>query len=67
MRELLALQASDWAFLETRGLAGPYALERIEGHLAALDEALDSVPSPDPAVRALAPFLRAAPLSPDVP
>ena len=33
VRELLALQASDWAFLETRRLAGPYALERSEGHL----------------------------------
>ena len=37
LRELLALQASDWAFLVTRALAGPYALERIEGHRAALD------------------------------
>ncbi len=26
VRELLALQASDWAFLESRELAGPYAL-----------------------------------------
>ena len=48
LRELLALQASDWAFLETRALAGPYALERIEGHRAALAAALDSVPSADP-------------------
>ncbi len=62
VREMLALQASDWAFLETRRLAGPYSLERIDGHLAALDDALDSVPSPDPAVRALAPFLSVAPL-----
>ena len=62
VRELLALQASDWPFLETRALAGPYARERFSGHLAALDEALDAVPSPDPAVRSLAPMLRTAPL-----
>ena len=63
-RELLALQASDWPFLETRALAGPYARERFTGHLRALDEALDAVPSPDPAVRSLAPMLRTAPPSP---
>ena len=62
VRELLALQASDWPFLETRALAGPYARERFAGHLAALDGALDAVPSPDPAVRHLAPMLRTAPL-----
>jgi 1,4-alpha-glucan branching enzyme len=62
VRELLALQASDWPFLETRALAGPYARERFDGHLAALDAALDAVPSPDPAVRSLAPMLSAAPL-----
>jgi 1,4-alpha-glucan branching enzyme len=61
VRELLALQASDWAFLETRRLAGPYALERSEGHRAALAAALDSVPSTQ-AVRSLAPSLSAAPL-----
>ena len=61
VRELLALQASDWAFLETRKLAGPYSLERIDGHLAALENALEQVPSPDPAVRSLAPFLSVAP------
>jgi 1,4-alpha-glucan branching enzyme len=62
VRELLALQASDWPFLETRALAGPYARERFAGHLGALDQALDAVPSPDPAVRNLAPMLRTAPL-----
>ena len=30
LRELLALQASDWAFLVTRELAGPYARERAD-------------------------------------
>ncbi len=63
VRELLALQASDWPFLETRALAGPYARERFAGHLAALDEALDPVRSPDPVVRHLAPLLRIAPLA----
>ena len=37
LRELLALQSSDWAFLISNGTAGPYPLERFEGHLAALD------------------------------
>jgi 1,4-alpha-glucan branching enzyme len=32
VRELLALQASDWAFMVSRGLAVPYARERFEGH-----------------------------------
>lgn len=34
--ELLALQASDWAFMESRGLTGEYGAERAAGHLAAL-------------------------------
>ena len=36
-RELLALQSSDWAFLISNGTAGPYPLERFEGHMAALE------------------------------
>jgi 1,4-alpha-glucan branching enzyme len=39
-RELLALQASDWPFMVTRGLAGPYPRERFEGHQRALAAAL---------------------------
>jgi len=31
-RELLALQASDWPFMVSRGLAVPYARERFAGH-----------------------------------
>jgi 1,4-alpha-glucan branching enzyme len=46
VRELLALQASDWAFMISRGLAVPYARERFAGHLdgvrAALAGARDS-------------------------
>ncbi len=34
--ELLALQASDWAFMVSRDLAAPYARERFEGHRDAL-------------------------------
>jgi 1,4-alpha-glucan branching enzyme len=40
VRELMALQASDWAFMVSRGLAVPYARERFEGHLSALERAL---------------------------
>ena len=40
LRELLALQASDWAFLITRGLAESYARERFDGHRRALGMAL---------------------------
>ena len=40
IRELMALQASDWAFMVTRGMAVPYARERIDGHARALQEAL---------------------------
>jgi 1,4-alpha-glucan branching enzyme len=39
-RELLALQASDWAFMLSRGLAQPYARERFAGHAEALARAL---------------------------
>jgi 1,4-alpha-glucan branching enzyme len=40
VRELLALQASDWAFMVSRGIAVPYARERFRGHRRALAEAL---------------------------
>ena len=39
LRELLALQASDWAFLVAHGTAGDYPLERAAGHAAAFDGA----------------------------
>jgi 1,4-alpha-glucan branching enzyme len=42
LRELLALQASDWAFMVSRGLAVPYAHERFDGHLAALERSLQA-------------------------
>jgi 1,4-alpha-glucan branching enzyme len=56
VRELLALQSSDWAFLVTRDIAGPYPRERFAAHVAALDAALAAPGSQDPAVRHLAPF-----------
>ncbi len=42
VRELLALQASDWAFMVSRGLTVPYARERFEGHARGLRAALDA-------------------------
>jgi 1,4-alpha-glucan branching enzyme len=45
VRELLALQASDWAFMLSRGLAVPYARERFEGHRRSLARALQDGPS----------------------
>jgi 1,4-alpha-glucan branching enzyme len=45
VRELLALQASDWAFMLSRGLAVPYARERFEGHRRALARALVEGPA----------------------
>ena len=39
-RELLALQASDWAFMTSRELAAPYARERFAAHRQALARAL---------------------------
>jgi 1,4-alpha-glucan branching enzyme len=44
VRELLALQASDWAFMISRGLAVPYARERFDGHRVALARALADGP-----------------------
>jgi 1,4-alpha-glucan branching enzyme len=61
-RELLAVQASDWAFLDKRGQAGDYPFRRVTGHAEALLEAIDSGASSDPSMRALAPNLSLAPL-----
>jgi len=40
VRELLALQASDWPFMVSREVAAPYARERFQGHHLALRQAL---------------------------
>ena len=67
-RELLALQSSDWAFQVTRDLASDYPLERMRAHAAVHDAAISAlsdsaaVPSPDPALRNLAPDLDLASL-----
>jgi 1,4-alpha-glucan branching enzyme len=55
VRELLALQSSDWAFLVSRDLSGPYPAERAAGHLAGMRAALaGEEPAADPRVRHLA-------------
>jgi 1,4-alpha-glucan branching enzyme len=66
-RQLLALQSSDWAFMVARGLAGPYARERVALHLRALERALASPAEADragkgdgePGLRNLARFVAA--------
>ncbi len=40
VRELLALQASDWPFMVSRDIAAPYARERFAGHRQALASAM---------------------------
>jgi 1,4-alpha-glucan branching enzyme len=61
LRELLALQSSDWAFLVTRATAGPYPLERAAAHEAAFEAALaDELPAQ---LRNLAPQLVRAALA----
>jgi 1,4-alpha-glucan branching enzyme len=57
LRELLALQSSDWAFLAARRLAGDYPLQRARGHADALQRALDGAPGLEPELRGLAPDL----------
>jgi 1,4-alpha-glucan branching enzyme len=64
LRELLALQSSDWAFLATRGTAGPYPRERATAHAAALRAALadPAGAGAEPELRGLAPHLAQAAL-----
>jgi 1,4-alpha-glucan branching enzyme len=66
VRELLALQSSDWAFQVTHELAGEYPWERVHGHVRELDAALgaltDSGAVSEAAVRNLAPGVELAPL-----
>jgi 1,4-alpha-glucan branching enzyme len=61
-RELLAAQASDWAFLDQRGQAGDYAYQRAVSHAEAALQAIDSPTIADPRLRALAPDLSLSPL-----
>ncbi|MGH2918427.1 MAG: 1,4-alpha-glucan branching protein domain-containing protein, partial [Solirubrobacteraceae bacterium] len=55
VRELLALQSSDWAFLVSRDLAAPYGRERAAAHREVLDAALAAPGALDPGLRNLAP------------
>jgi 1,4-alpha-glucan branching enzyme len=61
-RELLAAQASDWAFLDSRGQAGDYAYQRSTDHARAMLEAIDSESDTDSRMRSLAPDLSVATL-----
>ena len=61
-RELLATQASDWAFLDQRKQAGDYAYGRATDHARAMLEAIDSGRATEPRLRSLAPDLSVAPL-----
>ncbi|HEV3072598.1 MAG TPA: 1,4-alpha-glucan branching protein domain-containing protein [Solirubrobacteraceae bacterium] len=45
LRQLLALQSSDWAFMVSRELAVPYARQRFEGHHRGFYDALAQGPS----------------------
>jgi 1,4-alpha-glucan branching enzyme len=57
LRELLALQASDWAFAVARETAGSYPRERARAHAAELERALADPAGIGPRLRNLAPSL----------
>ena len=57
LRELLALQSSDWPFLAASGTAGEYPRERAHWHARAFDRALTSPDQLEPSLRNLAPEL----------
>ena len=57
LRELLALQSSDWAFLTTHATAGDYPRERAAAHEAAFHAALAAPDDHPPDLRNLAPHL----------
>jgi 1,4-alpha-glucan branching enzyme len=61
VRELLALQSSDWAFLAGRQLAGDYPHRRAVAHLEAMERALAGDPALEPALAGLAPDLGGLP------
>jgi 1,4-alpha-glucan branching enzyme len=61
-RELLALQASDWAFLDQRKQAGDYPYQRASDHGARMLEAIHSAGRQDARLRNLAPDLTLTPL-----
>jgi 1,4-alpha-glucan branching enzyme len=57
LRELMALQASDWAFGVSRRTAGPYPRERAHGHAAELERAVADPAGIAAGLRNLAPSL----------
>jgi 1,4-alpha-glucan branching enzyme len=57
LRELLALQASDWAFLASRATAGDYPRERASAHAEGFARAMRDGHAADPGLRNLAPEL----------
>ncbi len=66
VRELLMVQASDWAFLDQRGQAGDYPFERATGHAENTFKALQSDSTNSgvpirPQLRGLAPDLSLVP------
>lgn len=61
-RELMALQSSDWAFLDYGERTGDYPFQRALGHSRSLFEAIECGASIEPTMRNLAPDLTPAPL-----
>jgi 1,4-alpha-glucan branching enzyme len=61
-RELLAVQSSDWAFLDSKRQAGDYPFRRAVDHARRMLEAMDSGGAAEPRMRNLAPDLSLAPL-----
>jgi 1,4-alpha-glucan branching enzyme len=61
-RELLAVQSSDWAFLDTKRQAGDYPYGRAVRHAESFLDAIDSRQPPEPRMRNLAPDLSLSPL-----
>jgi 1,4-alpha-glucan branching enzyme len=61
-RELLALQASDWAFLDQRRQAGDYPYQRATDHARAMLDAIHSAAPTEGRLKNLAPDLSLAPL-----
>jgi 1,4-alpha-glucan branching enzyme len=56
-RELLAVQSSDWAFMDHRSQAGDYPFRRATDHAEAMLEAIEDPERTDPRLRNLAPDL----------
>jgi 1,4-alpha-glucan branching enzyme len=61
-RELLAVQSSDWAFMDHRAQAGDYPYGRASAHAEAAVGALAGSGPHEPALRNLAPDLSLSPL-----